>query len=60
MECEICHRHPIRDAIALYRVNAKGQPGIWRCEEHLEPATYIDPIVQDITHIIEDANLGLL
>lgn len=31
--CEICHRGP-EQGVAVHRANAKGQPGIWRCDDH--------------------------
>jgi hypothetical protein len=29
-----CSRGPVRGD-TLYRINAKGKPGVWACEEHL-------------------------
>lgn len=41
IECEICKRRPDGDGITVYRINEKGVPGIWRCEDHLR--TLVDP-----------------
>lgn len=33
----------------LYRVNAKGKPGIWACNEHrIEPDMELDVILEEI------------
>lgn len=37
MKCEVCGKAPW-DGVTLLRQNAKGQPGIWRCESHSKPA----------------------
>ena len=34
MKCEICGKSPSNGTTALFRQNAKGEIGIWRCEEH--------------------------
>lgn len=34
MKCEICGKSPADGETTLFRQNAKGQSGIWRCEEH--------------------------
>lgn len=57
IECEVCHKTPLRDGIAVYRINETGVAGLFRCEDHMNSA--IDPVVLDIVHIIEDDNLGL-
>lgn len=31
--CEVCNKAPW-EGVNLFRQNAKGQPGIWRCTEH--------------------------
>jgi hypothetical protein len=42
---------------ALYRINAKGQPGIWACREHLQNTDgKIDPTVDKLTSIIEGSS----
>jgi len=46
MKCHIkgCHKEAPQDT--LYRVNAKGRPGIWACDKHrLEPDTELSTIV---------------
>lgn len=37
MKCEICGMGPI-DGVTVYRQNAKGQPGVWRCADHRQAA----------------------
>jgi len=51
--CEICRRGPAPEhgSIGVHRQNAKGQPGIWRCDAHNELP--VDPIVQEIIDAIE-------
>jgi hypothetical protein len=52
MKCGICGKGPA-DGVTLYRQNAKGQQGVWACEEHrLMPA---DPQVQEVVDIVEKA-----
>jgi hypothetical protein len=51
--CEICKRSVWETC--LFRANPKGVvPAIWRCREHT--TTEIDPVVEDITRIIEESN----
>jgi hypothetical protein len=52
IECEICGVRPDRDNISVFRVNPKGQAGVWRCEAHLE--TVIDQETLDFVHILEE------
>lgn len=51
--CDVCQGSP-REGIAVYRINEKGVPGIWRCKTHLD--TPVDPVVFKIGTIIEDGN----
>ena len=53
MECEICQRRPDKDGIAIHRINEKGIPGIWRCEDHME-GRKVDKAVQDIIDTIRE------
>ena len=34
MKCEICGKSPSDGTTTVFRQNAKGETGIWRCEEH--------------------------
>lgn len=34
MRCMICGRDPLKNGVALLRVNDKGRPGAWACEAH--------------------------
>jgi len=50
MKCEICGRGP-KDGISVYRQNATGERGRWRCQEHNRVA--IDPDVKRLVGILE-------
>ncbi len=58
MKCEICHKSPPNDNIALYRVNEFGVKGIWRCYADLteDQKKNIDPIEHDIVTTIVEHN----
>ena len=51
MQCEICSASVFKGA-ALYRVNAKGQKGIWRCIAHVDKLP--DPSVRELVELIAD------
>ncbi len=34
MECLFCRRG-VKQGVSLFRVNAKGRPGIWACSRHV-------------------------
>ena len=51
MKCFYCNATP-DEAGVLHRINPKGQPGIWACEEHVPGSTTIDAEVQEIVDII--------
>lgn len=44
MQCEICGKSPSDGKTAIFRINSKGEDGIWRCEEHLKEHK-VDPEV---------------
>lgn len=49
--CVVCGRSDV----ALFRINPKGEKGIFACREHkLSPP---DPVVEDIATIIQRANV---
>ena len=52
MKCEICRLGPA-DGLSVYRVNPKGQEGIWRCKPHLGSSAPIAPEVAAIAEAIE-------
>lgn len=35
MKCLFCNRGPA-DGVSVFRINAKGQPGVWACAAHVE------------------------
>lgn len=51
--CEICTRGPAPEhgGVTVFRQNAKGEPGIWRCAAHNHAP--VDPEVAEIVSIIE-------
>ena len=47
MKCFRCER--AAPEFTLYRINAKGRPGIWACAEHrIETDTELDEIIAEI------------
>lgn len=48
MKCEVCGGCP-QNGVDLYRVNAKGQPGRWRCRTHVTPDSDLQRIVETIS-----------
>lgn len=48
MQCEVCGGSP-PDGVDLYRVNAKGCPGVWRCREHVTPDPQLQRIVETVS-----------
>lgn len=54
MACEVCHRGPA-DGVTVFRQNAKGQPGIFRCEEHTKP---VDADLYRDVSLIESRDSG--
>ena len=58
IRCEICGRGPAQ-GITVYRANAKGQKGIWRCEMHLNEAALevaMDPAIVAIDNALNGRN----
>lgn len=55
-ECCICRKGPLpaQGAVSIYRVNAKGVPGIYACEKHLPQtdAAPLDPELQEIINTV--------
>jgi hypothetical protein len=56
-KCCFCERGP-QDGVTVYRVNAKGEAGIWACREHRQQADAppTDPEVQRLVNAIEGAS----
>ena len=56
MQCVICKRGPNSTPSAtLFRINAKGQPGLWACAKHLKQtdAPPLDPDLAELARILE-------
>jgi hypothetical protein len=48
MRCLFCQKGPAQ-GVSLFRVNAKGQPGIWACGKHVRQTdAAVDPDVKTI------------
>lgn len=48
MKCLFCQKGPAQ-GVSLFRVNAKGQPGVWACERHIgQTDAAVDPEVRGI------------
>jgi hypothetical protein len=49
MRCLFCGKSPA-EGVAVFRVNAKGQPGVWACEKHIKQTdATVDSAVKQIT-----------
>lgn len=54
-KCMGCKKGPLQ-GVAVYRVNAKGEPGKWACLyciTKIDTAPPIDPVVQNIVETIQ-------
>ena len=48
MKCLFCQKG-VAQGVSLYRVNAKGQPGVWACAAHIgQTDATVDPVVREI------------
>lgn len=48
MKCLFCQKGP-QQGVSLFRVNAKGQPGVWACEAHIgQTDAKMDDVVQKL------------
>jgi hypothetical protein len=54
MKCECCDNNPAKGGKPVYRVNLKGEIGIWRCWEclTLEQRAQVHPEVKELNVII--------
>jgi hypothetical protein len=57
MKCETCGHGPA-DGADLYRVNPKGQPGRWRCLQHMPSPP--DPELRRIVETVSSAPADVL
>lgn len=50
--CVICQKG--MPYVSLFRINAKGQPGLWACAKHLKQtdAPPLDPELQKLSEIL--------
>lgn len=49
MKCLFCHKGPAQ-GVSVYRVNAKGQTGVWACQKHMKQTdATIPPEIQAIS-----------
>lgn len=49
MRCSVCGKGPM-DGVTVYRVNAKGEKGVWACRQH--KLTPPDPEVERLDAIL--------
>lgn len=56
MKCVVCKKGPM-DSVAVFRINAKGVPGLWACRKHLNQtdAPPLGPTVDAIVSAVEKA-----
>lgn len=55
MHCLFCRKGPAQDqgGVSLFRVNAKGQPGVWACGDHIgRTDAKVDPDVLRIANAL--------
>lgn len=54
MRCVVCSKGPMdENSTTVYRINPKGQPGLYACEEHKLDA---DQAVVELAHTLERLN----
>lgn len=54
MRCLFCQKGPAQ-GVSVYRVNAKGQPGVWACERHMKNTdAKIDPEIKALSEALAD------
>lgn len=52
IECAVCRQGP-KDNVSVYRMNAKGQAGLWACNEHKDQFDgRVDPVVKEIVGLL--------
>jgi hypothetical protein len=52
-----CNRGPTTTGSSVFRINVKGQPGIWACEEHRKNTDAPnDPELNEIVKILEEGS----
>ena len=52
MKCLFCGK--TSPPHTLFRVNAKGQTGVWACRAHIRNTdATVDPMVKEITNVLE-------
>ena len=42
MTCIFCQKGP-KDGTTIFRISAKGQPGVWACERHMKQTAMVSP-----------------
>lgn len=57
MNCLFCRKGPAQ-GVNLYRVNAKGQPGVWACAKHIKQTdASVDPEVKAVVDAMTPRSL---
>lgn len=58
MECLFCRKGP-KQGVSVFRVNAKGQPGVWACAPHSKQTdAAISPDVIAVVSAISNPKRG--
>lgn len=53
MKCVICQKGP-EQGVTVYRINAKGQPGLWACKKHRSQTdAKPDPALDRLIDVLE-------
>lgn len=54
--CLFCRKGPAH-GVTIFRVNAKGQPGVWACKQHIKQTdATVHPEVQFLIDALEGRN----
>ena len=58
MLCSVCGRGPMKDGVAIFRVNPQGESPVWNCKDCIsaQDELKLDPAVQRLTDIIGGIN----
>lgn len=58
MKCAVCDKGPMQ-GVSIFRMNAKGQPGLWACNEHKDHFDgRIPEDVKEVVSVFENRKEG--
>ena len=53
MQCVICKKGPA-EGVTVFRINAKGKPGLWACAKHRSQTDApVDPELDNLVAVLE-------